>query len=563
MTSFCAPGERKKTTYLSRGRKQSASCQAEFFLYKPLHPSNLGAVEALSFNTTGPCIPAEHYMLPPERRLGEVLELIHRHKFFTLHAGRQTGKTTSLQWLDQHLNATGKYRAIWVDIEMAREKPDVQRAMPIILFSFDRALEFAFPDLARPDAAEISKLLETPDTALLRYLKRLALQDPRPWVVLIDEADGLVGEAMVSFLTQLRHGYIDRSRSPFPASVVLVGQRQVRDYVMREEERRAISWLGTTSPFNVTAEAMTLGPFTAPEVEELLVQHTAATGQRFEPAAIAMIYELGQGHPWLTNAMADQIVRKDVKDRSVPITAAHVEAAKETIILERRSHIDSLVARLREDRVRRVINPMLAGDSTNTDVLHDDFAYVLGLGLIRVERGQYRIANPIYREVIPRTLNYDQQLQIWNEPAWYVRNDGLLDMAKLMVDWQKFWRKDGHLAAEGFGYRESGPHLMLMAFLQRVINGGGRIEREYGLGRGALDLLIQWNEARYAIEVKLRRDTETEEDALDQLAGYLDRLGLDEGWLVLFDLRQGPTWKERLYQREVEHAGKKIRIVGS
>jgi hypothetical protein len=80
-----------------------------------------------------------------------------------------------------------------------------------------------------------------------------------------------------------------------------------------------------------------------------------------------------------------------------------------------------------------------------------------------------------------------------HEPtAWYVRPDGSLDVDKLLAAFQVFWRKDGHLAAEGFGYREAGPHLMLMAFLQRIVNGGGRVEREYGLGRGALDLLVFW-----------------------------------------------------------------------
>jgi hypothetical protein len=41
-----------------------------------------------SFNIAGPCVPGEHYMLPPERRLGEVMELIEDGKYFTLHAGR-------------------------------------------------------------------------------------------------------------------------------------------------------------------------------------------------------------------------------------------------------------------------------------------------------------------------------------------------------------------------------------------------------------------------------------------------------------------------------------------
>ncbi|HRI70542.1 MAG TPA: endonuclease NucS, partial [Polyangium sp.] len=266
--------------------------------------------------------------------------------------------------------------------------------------------------------------------------------------------------------------------------------------------------------------------------------------------------------PWLTNAMADQVVRRDVKDRRQAITVAHVDAAKETIIIERRSHIDSLVAKLREERVRKIIEPMLIGEQTDDDVLDDDFAYVVGLGLIQKMRGKYQLANPIYREVIPRALNHHRQLQIWNEPAWYVRKNGSLDMAKLMVDWQSFWRKDGHLAAQGFGYRESGPHLMLMAFLQRIINGAGRIEREYGLGRGALDILIDWQGKLHVIEVKIRRDSSTEADALEQIGRYLDGLGLPEGWLVLFDMRKELSWEEKLFVREVDYEGKQIRIVG-
>jgi len=501
-------------------------------------------------------------MLPPERRLGRVQRLIDDRKYFTLHAGRQTGKTTSLMWLARHLNGSGRWRAVWADLETAREQPEPAAAMPIVLDAINRALRLRYTDLARPRAEEIEEVLRRPETAILEYLGRLAALDDRPLVLLLDEVDGLVGPAMVSFLTQLRDGYIARSQAPFPASVVLVGQRQVRDYVVSIEERRALSWLGTTSPFNITAEATTLGPFTEVEVEELLAQHTADTGQRFEPEAVHRVWELAQGHPWLTSALADQIAGRDVEDRGIPITEAHIESAKETIILERRSHIDSLIARLREPRVRRILEPMLAGTSLPTDPIEDDVGYVLGLGLVRVVRGELQIANPIYREVIPRALTWTQQISIHQPTEWYVRPDGSLDVPKLVTAWQAFWRKDGHLAAEGFGYREAGPHLMLMAFLQRVVNGGGRVEREYGLGRGALDLMIFWQGARHAIEVKLRRDTETEAEALEQIGRYLDRAKLDEGWLLLFDLRKELSWTEKLFVREVAHEGKKIRVVG-
>ncbi|MCX4239818.1 AAA family ATPase [Paraliomyxa miuraensis] len=513
-----------------------------------------------SFNIAGPCIPGEHYMLPPERRLGHVLRLVDERRYFTLHAGRQVGKTTCARWMVDHHNAGDRFCALWVDVQDARELPDPARAFELVLDDLDRAVMSDLPDLAPPSGP--ARALEPARSAIHRYLGDLAARAPRPLVVLFDEADGLVGETMVSFLTQLRQGYIARGKRPFPSSVALVGQRQVRDYVLREEDRRAVAWLGTTSPFNVTAEAATLDVFTQAEVGELVEQHTEATGQCFARAAIARIHELGQGHPWLTNALADQIVRRDVTDRGVEVTAAHVDAAKEAIILERRTHIDSLVARLREERVRRIIAPMLVGDRATGDVLDDDFAYVLGLGLIREHDGHYELANPIYREVLPRALTHTQQLQIGNEPAWYVRPDGSLDMPKVMADWQLFWREDGHLAAAGFRYREAGPHLMLMAFLQRIVNGGGTVVREYGLGRGALDLLVDWRGQRHAIEVKIRRDTVTEQRALDQVARYLDHLGLAEGWMVLFDPREALSWEERLYAREVEHAGKRVRIVG-
>jgi hypothetical protein len=103
---------------------------------------------------------------------------------------------------------------------------------------------------------------------------------------------------------------------------------------------------------------------------------------------------------------------------------------------------------------------------------------------------------------------------------------------------------------------------MLMAFLQRIMNGGGHINREYGLGRGALDLMLEWNGNRHAIEVKLRRDTETEQDAQVQIARYLDGANLPEGWLVLFDLGSSMSWEDKLYIRNTEYAGKTIYIEG-
>src|ERR1700733_7996215 len=98
-----------------------------------------------SFNTAGPCFADEHYMLPPERRLGRVMELVDEGKCFTLQASRQTGKTTSAQWLVRHYNAGERYRAIGVDIQTAREQPDPAHAFRTLLNNLDHAVKRDVP----------------------------------------------------------------------------------------------------------------------------------------------------------------------------------------------------------------------------------------------------------------------------------------------------------------------------------------------------------------------------------------------------------------------------------
>ena len=103
--------------------------------------------------------------------------------------------------------------------------------------------------------------------------------------------------------------------------------------------------------------------------------------------------------------------------------------------------------------------------------------------------------------------------------------------------------------------------------LPTSVSGGGQIDREYALGKGALDLLARWGlpsgeTQSIAIELKIRRDTDTEQEAVEQLVEYLDVLGLNEGWLVLFDLRKTLSWEEKIIRRDIVDQGKAIHLVG-
>ena len=127
------------------------------------------------------------------------------------------------------------------------------------------------------------------------------------------------------------------------------------------------------------------------------------------------------------------------------------------------------------------------------------------------------------------------------DPAWYVDADGVLNVAMLLAAFQEFFREHSEHWVQRFDYLEAGPQLRLQAFLQRVVNGGGRIEREYGRGRGRTDLLIVWPQGeatfRCVVECEVLHESpeRTVRDGLGQTAAYMDRCGAGEGHLVLFD----------------------------
>ncbi len=517
------------------------------------------------FNTEGPCIPEEHYMLPPTDRVKGIDRLIQRKRYFVLHAPRQSGKTTFLKALAQQINEDGTRVALYVSLERVQGQGAREQAIPTIIQSIgdwgsSRPNFRLDPDLVSELAAD------DPSSALGRFLKAWCAQLDRPLVLLLDETDCLSGDGLISFLRQLRDGYVGRSETPFPSSVALVGMRNIRDY--RANVRPNHESLGSTSPFNIVAQALTLANFTRDEVAALYAQHADETGQPFEMAAVDRVFELTKGQPWLVNALATHCVDELVVDTAEPIAAAHVDKAKEHIIQTRPTHLDSLMARLRETRVQRVIEPMLHGGKLAVHPDHDDYCLTVDLGLIREVPGAATIANPIYAEIIPRYLASITELdaELPNAGA-FLTPDGGLAMCSLIRTFQQFWRENSEIWIDRYAYREAGPHLVLQAYLQRIVNANGTITRECAAGSGRVDLCVERGGNRYALELKSVRPGQTLErvqsQGLDQLGAYLDRLGLDEGYLLIFDQREGRSWDDRICEQQTERGGKTIHIFGA
>ncbi len=509
-----------------------------------------------TFNTTGPCVPGEHYMLPPEDRCDVMPPIAGKH-FFVIHAARQTGKTTLLNALERTLNAGDEYHALYCSLESVQGLTDPEKGIPAVVDALESMIYY-HPRLK----AHIPPRRGDFGTVVKSYLADLCAAADRPVVVFFDEADCLSGQTLITFLRQLRDGYVNRSRIPFVHSMALVGMRDIRDY--KAQVRPDGDTLGSASPFNIVAESLTLSGFSRSGITTLYEQHTTDTGQAFPDAFVDRVHELTRGQPWLVNAIARETVLKRLAgDAGAPIVAAMADEAAQRLMLRRDTHIDSLLERLKEERVRRVMQPILLGEGEAIDRLGDDFLYARDLGLIRDERGTLRPANPIYAEVIARILNYNaqQNLSPDYENRWM---DGeRIDMQGLLEGFQDFWRENSEAWVERFQYKEAAPHLILMAFLQRVLNGGADLAREFATGTRRVDLCVTYAGRRYPIELKLVCNDRTRAEGLRQLSDYVDKLGAEEGWLVLFDQTAGKSWDERIYDEAEEHNGRILHILGA
>ncbi len=446
---------------------------------------------------------------------------VERQLYFVLHAARQTGKTTAMRAFAARLRGHG-YVAVWATLEASQGLTDIAEAEPTWLRSIARSAARQLDVELRPPNVDLA-LAGSLGDRLGAWLTAWSERVTAPIVLLLDEADVVSGAALVSMLRQLRAGFMDRGVGHFPVSVVLIGMRDLRDYLTQAKDGSPVN---PGSPFNIKAGSLTLRNFSHAEVGTLYAQHTADTGQAFTPEAVERAYWWTSGQPFLVNALAASCVDDLVTDRSTSITAAHIDAAKEALVLSRTTHLDALGERLKEARVARVLQAVLLGDA-EVPYETDDFAYTVDLGLIEKTKSGATIANPLYREVLARELSYRTQANL-PAPWWpWSRPDGTLDVPALVAAFTDWWREHAAVLEERANpdYLEAVPHLVFMAFLQRVVNGGGRITREYAAGRGALDLLLEYAGEKHVFEIKRvpARHVALErvrESGLKQIVGY-------------------------------------------
>ena len=514
------------------------------------------------FNTTGPCKPDDHYMLAPHERLvdAHLSRYIRDELYWVLHAPRQVGKTTFLQSWVREMNDGGDVVACYVSVERCQGFVDADRGMPLIVEAARKWAErcgVPVPDYPKTD----------PGSMLNELLSKWAATTTKPLVVLFDEVDVLHGETMISFLRQLRDGFADRGVGKFPISIAIVGMRDLRDYITASKDGKEPN---PGSPFNIKESSATLSNFSKNDVEKLFALRTAETGQQITQEALDYVYEQTQGQPWLVNSLFKRATIQILDEESAEtVTLEHIEKAREKMYAARETHLDALAERLKEERIRNVVQPILVGDNaSNLDPNHRDVMLAMDLGLIKwdTENG-FTIANPVYEDILTNTLNSVYFAQVPSPSTWrWQTADGRLDMNLLLREFQDFWRNNSNIWERWTEYTHAFPHLLLMAFLQRVVNAKGRVKREYAAGSGRMDLAVEYMGEWNIIEIKLLRNGQSfnyvKEKGLEQVIRYRETFVPPVGYhkniagvyLIIFDRRskkQKATWDERISWEKV------------
>ena len=513
------------------------------------------------FNVAGPCFPDKHYMIPAIDRLKKVEGLIDDECFFMVYAARQSGKTTIMKQLAHKINSENSYYALYCSLETVQPFPEPEKGIPEILNRLKFMISYSDLPLKEHfgeniDASATTTLLQS---AISSYCKLI----DRPFIIFFDEADCLSDSTLIGFLRQLRDGYVNRDTVPFLQSCALIGMRNIRDY--KNDIRKPWQTLGTASPFNVITNALTFSNFTLEQVEELYNQHTQLTGQVFEKNAVELVHYYTNGQPWLVNAIARECVVELLDDDySKNITIELVEQAKENIILRRDTHIDSLLHRLKDPRVKKTIENIITGLKDNVKITNEDTKFCLELGLVKDNGQEIEPSNRIYKEVFIRYLTSDAQfnLQSQIQNTW-IDQAGKVDMNGLLQGFQQFWRENSEIWTKRFEYEEAAPHLILQAFLQRIINGGGQIIREYASNRERMDLCVIYGKYKYPVELKLSYSKNYIEKGKEQLANYMETVGETIGWLIVFNRDEKISWDEKIFWKTEQINGKTIHVVGA
>jgi hypothetical protein len=521
---------------------------------------------AKEFNVTGTCFPEDHYMADVSKQLAETYDLIEKGKYFIINRPRQYGKTTTLYTMAEKLTQSGKYLVFNMSFEGIGDAIFNEEA--VFSSGFVRLLA-KYAQITAPEL--VDWLMDTSPSItslelLDKMISKVVNKTDKKVVVLIDEVDkSSNNQLFVSFLAMLRNKYLERKTFKTFHSVVLAGVHDVKSLKLKlrpDEEQKYNSPWNIATPFTVD---MNLYP---DEIKPMLEDYSQEQGITMDTQMIAdRLFYLTSGYPFLVSQMC-KIIAEEIlpKSGAKEWTEADINKAFQIILQKKVTNFDTLIKNLQEytdlyDLVFSVVIDGIAMDyQDDSPLIH--LGTLHGIFAASVE-GKLMIHNRIYRERIANYMISEWRISNLGRgkidstefeaiSQYYLPNKGL-NMQKVLENFQIFMKKE--YSGKNREFLERDGRLIFLAFMKPILNGAGYDFKEPQISEEKrLDVVITYNQYLYVAELKIWRGQVSHEKGLGQLVEYLDKMGLDTGFLLIFDNNKKKKWEKNW----VDTQGKKI-----
>ena len=467
-----------------------------------------------TFNTSGPNILEEHYTLPRFDWVEKGKDLVHKKRYFTIWAPRQTGKSTFFYLLANDLREEG-YKVCYINFENYK-------------------------------TASLNVFTDTLTDELKRYWQRdfkgLALQEifqkirninDTRFVLIIDEVEGINPEILGEFLHSIRNLYHSRSEHGLK-SVILVGVTNILGVIK-----------DNASPFNI-ADNLNIPYFTNEETIELLGQHERETGQLFNPSVIKKISYITANQPGLVNAFANQLVT-DFPDKPIIDYADYLKVEDWFLTEAIDKNINNIISKAED--CREFIETLLFEDiNIRFHINRPEIKLLFVNGVIAKDTdGNVCFRVPLYQKCLYMAFYPYMNGEGKRIGSTIIVEDYFDEKGSLLIDRVIESYKKYALRRKFRYFREKNKHghyitlkeatlvysfeTYLTAFLD-MVDGKTYIEAQTGVGR--TDLLINVNQEEFVVEAKVYSDIVKFKRGKKQLAQYIQSLSLDSGIYLVF-----------------------------
>ncbi|MBF0224812.1 MAG: AAA family ATPase [Desulfobacterales bacterium] len=502
------------------------------------------------FNYTGVCIPEKHYMVNISNKLSKIMEMIEEGEYFTINRPRQYGKTTTLYLLAKDLQKKKDFLVIKMSFEgMGDESYKNEKSFIEGLFL---QLERVFIFLREEHLLDL--LVQNKNISNLNefslFITKLIIKANRKIVLLIDEVDkSSNNQLFLNFLGMLRNKYLLRNQGEDQTfhSVILAGVHDVKSLKLKIRPSDEQKY---NSPWNIAVDFKVDLSFSPEEIRSMLEEYRIDKNVKMDAKQISeKLYYYTSGYPFLVSKLC-RIIDDEImpEKKEIEWMEKDVEEAVQIILKESNTNFDSLIKNLEnnEDLYQTVYQIIIEGVEKAYNIHNPVINMGVMYGIFR-ENYKVKIHNRIYEQLIYNYLSSKLETSMdtgsYNFRDNFLQEDGYLDFSKILIKFQEFMRKE--YSEREASFLERNGRLIFLAFLKPVINGKGYDFKEVQISEEKrLDVVVTYLERSYVVELKVWHGSEAHAKGILQLKDYIDRVDVNEGYLIIYDFRGKKEWKQ-------------------